>query len=44
MALKGLWNFVREKIMRERGALPKEDGDAIREYKAMHEEKFLSSW
>ena len=24
------------KILRERGALPKEEGDAIREYKAMH--------
>ena len=31
MAQKGLWNLVREKIMRERGALPKEEGDAIRE-------------
>ena len=30
--------------MRERGALPKEEGDAIGEYKAMHEENFLSSW
>ena len=31
-------------IMWERGALPKEEGDAIRDYKAMHEEKFLSGW
>ena len=30
--------------MRARGAFPKEDGDAISEYKAMHEENFLSSW
>ena len=30
--------------MRERGALPKEEGDAVRECKAMHEENFLSSW
>ena len=44
MAQEGLWNLVREKIMRERGALPKEEGHAIREYKAMHEENFLSSW
>ena len=44
MAQKGLWNLVEEKILRERGALPKEDGDVIRECKAMHEENFLSSW
>ena len=44
IAQKGLWNLVREKILRERGALPKEEGDAIREYKAMNEEHFLSSW
>ena len=24
--------------------LPKEEGDAVREYKAMHEERFLSTW
>ena len=30
--------------MTERWALPKEEGDAVRECKAMHEEKFLSSW
>ena len=23
---------------------PKEDGDLLREYKAMHEENFLNSW
>ena len=28
--------------MRERGAL--EEGDAVREYKAMHDEDILSSW
>ena len=43
-AQEGLWNLVREKVLRERGALPKEEGDVIGEYKAMHEEKFLSSW
>ena len=32
------------KVLRERGAPPKEEGDAVREYKAMHEENFLSSW
>ena len=41
---QGLWNLAREKILRERGALPKEEGDAIREYNAVHEEKFSSSW
>ena len=41
---KTLWNLAREKIIRERGALPKEEGDAVRECKAMHEENFLSSW
>ena len=44
MAQKGLWNLAREKILRERGALAKEEGDAIGEYKAMHEEKCWSSW
>ena len=32
------------KILRERGALPREEGDAFREYKATHEENFSSSW
>ena len=32
------------KMLEDRGALPKEDGDQPREYKAMHEENFLSSW
>ena len=41
---KGLWYLAREKILRERGALPMEEGDATREYMAMHEENFLSSW
>ena len=44
VAQKGLWNLVGEKVLQDRGALPKEEGDVIREYKAMHEEKFLSSW
>ena len=34
MAQKGLWNLAKEKILRERGELPKEEGDAVREYKA----------
>ena len=24
--------------------MPEEEGDLVREYKAMHEDKFLSSW
>ena len=39
-----MWNLVREKVLRERGALPKEEGDVTREYKAMHAENILSSW
>ena len=33
---KGLWNLAR-KLLRERDELPKEEGDAVREDKAMHE-------
>ena len=44
MAQKGLWNLARERILRERGALPKEEGDATRENKAGHESNFLSCW
>ena len=31
-------------MLQDRDALPKEEGDVIREYKSMHEENFLSSW
>ena len=30
--------------MKGRGELPNEEGDVVREYKAMHEEDFWSSW
>ena len=43
-AQKFFWNLVREKVLQDRGALLQEEGDVIREYKAMHEENFLSSW
>ena len=43
MAQEGLWNLARNKALQDRGGLPREEGDTIREYKAMHEEKFLSS-
>ena len=44
MAQKGLWNLARNKALQDRGALSREEGDAIREYEAMHEENFLNSW
>ena len=44
MAQKWLWNLAREKRLQKRGAMHKEEGDVIREYNAMHEENFLTSW
>ena len=44
MAQKGLWNLARENMLQDRGEWPKEEGDDIREYEAMHEENFLRSW
>ena len=44
MAQNGLWNLAGEKMLQDRGVLLKKEGDVVREYKAMHEEKFLSSW
>ena len=32
IAHKGLWNLAKEKIMKERGELPNEEGDHVREY------------
>ena len=34
----------RENVLQDRGALPKEEGDVIREFKATQDENFLSSW
>ena len=31
-------------MLQDRGVLPREEGDMVREYKAMHEDNFLSSW
>ena len=31
-------------MLQDREPLPQEEGDVTREYKAMHEENFLSSW
>ena len=44
MAQKGLCNIATKRMLEDRGALPREDGDLLREYQAMHEENFLSSW
>ena len=34
----------KKQALQDRGALPREEGDAIREFQAMREENFLSSW
>ena len=44
MAQQGMWDLAKEKTMKERGELPNEEGDVVREYRAMHEEDFWSSW
>ena len=31
-------------MLQDRGALPEEEGEVVREYKGMHVENFLSSW
>ena len=41
---KGLWNIAKRRMLQDRGALPRKDGDVLREYQAMLEENFLSSW
>ena len=35
---KGRWNIAKRKLLEDRGALPRKDGDLLREYQAMHEE------
>ena len=40
MAQKALWNITKKRSLEDRGALPKEEGDFIRDKKAMHEEHF----
>ena len=44
VAQKGLWNLAKEERLQYRGALLREERDVIREYTAMHDENFLSSW
>ena len=41
---KVLRNIAKKRMMEGRVVLPKEDGTQLREYRAMHEENFLSSW
>ena len=40
----GVEESCKRERLQDRGALPREEGDVIREYSAMHEENFLSSW
>ena len=44
MAQQELWNIAKNRMLEDRGALSREDGDLPREYQAMHEENFLSRW
>ena len=37
-------NVAKERYLKDRGALRKEDGNQLREYRAVHEENFLCSW
>ena len=39
-----LCDIAKKRMLEDRGALPKEEGDSIRKYKAKHEEHFLSGW
>ena len=39
MAQKGLWKLARK--MQDGSALPKEEGDIVKEYQAMHEQNFF---
>ena len=41
---KRLWNVAKKRMLEDRRVLPKEDGNQLREYEAMHEENFLISW
>ena len=44
MAQKRSMESRERKILQDRGALPQEKGDVIREYEAMHGEHFPRSW
>ena len=38
MAQNELWHIAKQRMLVDRGALPREEGDLTREYNAMHEE------
>ena len=40
----GCGTLSKKRMLEDRGAVPKEDGNFLRECQAMHEENFLSSW
>ena len=44
MAQKEIWDMAKFGSLQDRRAVPEEEGDLVREYKAMHEDEFLSSW
>ena len=44
MAQKGLWNVASKKMLQDRGALPKEEGDFVREYKTKILVKNVGTW
>ena len=44
LARRGLWKITKDRLLEDRGGLPREDGNRLREYRSMHEENFLSSW
>ena len=37
-------NSVKKRMLEDRGALPEDFGDVIREYQAMQEENVLNGW
>ena len=44
MAQTGLWKMAKGKIIKERGEFLNEEGDVVKELKAVHEEDYWSSW
>ena len=40
----GVWNITKKRILEDRGALLTEEGDLVKEHKAMHEDTCLSRW
>ena len=43
-AKKSVMNEAKKKMLEDRGALFKEEGDLVREYTAMHEDNFFCIW